>query len=336
MPSARPVSPPGRPKVKHAPSGGSEPRAAGSLGALFRYTLDLFEPNVPVAQVEPAQAAPKTIAKSQPFVAGELLQQAIAPANFAHPQANRQVRLDDAMVAYAFARGRRKTIGFVVGPEGLVVRAPRWTPLGEVDAALREKSGWILRKLQETQERQVRQDSARIAWRDGTCLPLLGEMLQIKLDPTHGFTGKGAQLDAASSAVTGDGPAARVLHVGLPHTATPDQIKDSVQAWLMRHAKAHFTERLNHFAQRLQVRWSSLRLSNASTRWGSAKSDGSIRLNWRLIHFSPAVVDYVVAHELSHLREMNHSPRFWDTVRTVVPDYAQLRGQLKDDAVPKW
>jgi predicted metal-dependent hydrolase len=77
-------------------------------------------------------------------------------------------------------------------------------------------------------------------------------------------------------------------------------------------------------------------LSNAGTRWGSAKADGSIRLNWRLVHFSPAVVDYVVAHELSHLRVMDHSPRFWDTVRTVVPNYADLRGQLKDDAIPKW
>ncbi|WP_317201944.1 SprT family zinc-dependent metalloprotease [Janthinobacterium sp.] len=306
---------------------------------LLRYTLDLFEPNMPEAQVNTILVAPKVIAKSQPFVAGQLLEQAVAPANFAHPQANRQVRLDDAVVAYAFARGRRKTIGFVVGPEGLVVRAPRWTPLGEVDAALREKAPWILRKLQETQERQVRHDSARIEWRDGTTLPLLGETVVVKLDPTHGFTGKGAQLDAAMLDADADADAQaapRTLRVGLPHAATPDQIKDSVQAWLMRYAKAHFTQRLDHFAPQLQVRWHSLRLSNASTRWGSAKSDGSIRLNWRLIHFSPTVVDYVVAHELSHLREMNHSPRFWDTVRTVVPDYAQLRGQLKDDAVPRW
>ena len=298
---------------------------------MFRYTLDLFEIISPVKPVDNAGAAPKNVAKSQPFEAGELLQQAIDPAYFAHPQANRQVRLNDAVVAYVFARGRRKTIGFVVGPEGLVVRAPRWTPLGEVDAALREKAPWILRKLQETHQRQVRQDSARIEWRDGTSLPLLGETVQIKLDPTHAFKGKGAQLEAP----TLDG-SARALQVGLPHTATPDQIKDTVQAWLMRQAKTHFTERLDHFAPQLQVRWSNLRLSNASTRWGSAKSDGSIRLNWRLIHFSSAVVDYVVAHELSHLREMNHSPRFWDTVRTVVPNYAQLRGQLKDDAVPQW
>jgi len=64
--------------------------------------------------------------------------------------------------------------------------------------------------------------------------------------------------------------------------------------------------------------------------------DGAIRLNWRLIHFAPAVIDYVVAHELSHLRVMDHSPRFWATVRTVVPDYALLRRQLKDEATPRW
>ena len=300
---------------------------------LLRYTLDLFESNVPVAQVDIAQIAPKTVAKSQPYEAGQALEQAIAPAHFAHPQANRQVRLQDAVVAYAFARGKRKTIGFSVGPEGLVVRAPRWTPLGEVDAALREKSVWILRKLQETQERQQRQDGARIVWCDGVQLPLLGQKLQVQLDPAQGFKGKGAHLEDAHVSES-NGP--RLLHVGLPRTATPDQIKDTVQAWLMRHAKVHFTQRLDHFAPQLQVQWASLRLSNANTRWGSAKSDGSIRLNWRLIHFSPAVVDYVVAHELSHLREMNHSPHFWDTVRTVVPDYASLRGQLKDDAVPKW
>ena len=298
---------------------------------LLRHTLDLFEVVSPVQAVDSAVAAPKNVAKPQAFVAGELLQQAIEPARFAHPQANRQVQLNDAVVAYAFARGRRKTIGFMVGPEGLVVRAPRWTPLGEVDAALREKGPWILRKLQETQERQVRQDSARIEWSDGTSLPLLGETLVVRLDPTHGFKGKGAALDDPVA------PAQpRILRVCLPHTATAEQIKDSVQAWLMRHAKTHFTQRLDHFAPQLQVQWRSLRLSNASTRWGSAKSDGSIRLNWRLIHFKPAVVDYVVAHELSHLREMNHSPRFWDTVRAVVPDYAQLRGQLKDEAAPKW
>ena len=104
----------------------------------------------------------------------------------------------------------------------------------------------------------------------------------------------------------------------------------------MRQAKRIFTERLNHFAPRLQVQWQKLSLSSASTRWGTASADGSIRLNWRLVHFKMDVIDYVVAHELSHLRVMNHGPQFWETVGTVMPDYALRRRQLKDDALPRW
>jgi predicted metal-dependent hydrolase len=124
--------------------------------------------------------------------------------------------------------------------------------------------------------------------------------------------------------------------VALAQTATSAQIRDAVQAWLMQQAKAHFTQRLNQFAPQLGVTWKKLSLSNASTRWGSASADGAIRLNWRLIHFKQDIIDYVVVHELSHLRVMNHSPLFWDTVRTVVPDYAQRRAELKDESLPQW
>jgi predicted metal-dependent hydrolase len=84
------------------------------------------------------------------------------------------------------------------------------------------------------------------------------------------------------------------------------------------------------------VQWKKLSLSSASTRWGTASADGSIRLNWRLIHIRMPVIDYVVAHELSHLRVMDHSPRFWDTVKTVLPDYAQRRATLKTETLPPW
>jgi predicted metal-dependent hydrolase len=93
---------------------------------------------------------------------------------------------------------------------------------------------------------------------------------------------------------------------------------------------------MGHFAPLLQVQWRKLSLSQAGTRWGSAKSDGSIRLNWRLIHLQPSVIDYVVAHELSHLREMNHSPAFWDTVRALVPDLEQQRQTLRQVVLPDW
>ena len=288
---------------------------------LLRFTLDLFS-------TDPKLAPP-----------GLPLSGAIAPAAFAHPQANRELRLGDAVVAYAFTRAKRKSIGFVIGPDGLVVRAPRWTPLHEVDAALQEKSAWILRKLQESRERQSRAHSAQVQWRDGVVIPFFGQSITVLLDPTHGFSGRGAQLETLE--VVGQAgaevlPAEKILHVGLSKAATADQIRDAVQAWLMRQAASHFKLRMEHFAPLLGVQWKKLRLSSAGTRWGSASVDGSIRLNWRLIHFREAVIDYGVAHELSHLREMYHSAAFWSTVGTVVPDYQQLRAQLKEDAIPKW
>ncbi len=266
----------------------------------------------------------------------ELLDQVLAPAVFRHPRSNREALLQGSVVGYEFKRGKRRTIGFVVGADGLVVSAPKWVPLGEVDAALHEKSAWVIKKLGEARERQDRLESARIVWQDGTTLPFLGEQVTVVLDPKHAFDAVGAVLHAANDAQA-CGPAGLArLHIGLPHSAAPEQIRDAVQAWLMRQAKRWFTGRLEHFAPRLGVQWRKLSLSSAGTRWGSASANGSIRLNWRLIHFKPSVIDYVVAHELSHLRVMDHSPRFWDTVRSVMPDYAQRRVQLKDEALPHW
>ncbi len=323
------------------------------LRGFFQYTLDLFDA---LAPVNASPAAPENIALVTPVsppapgvshTLAQPLSQAITPAAFIHPRANRELRLGDATVAYLFQRAKRRTIGFVVGPDGLVVRAPKWTPVLEVEAALREKSQWITRKLGESRARQARHHEARIAWCDGVVLPLYGESIQVVLDPGHNFGAVGAELESLAHGEPGNGEAnvgetnvggkaPRALRVGLPKSATPEQIRDAVQAWLMRQAREHFLQRLDHFAPLLQVQWRKLSLSNAGTRWGSAKSDGSIRLNWRLVHLRPAVIDYVVAHELSHLRVMDHSARFWDTVRSVVPDYAELRGQLKDDAIPKW
>jgi hypothetical protein len=124
------------------------------------------------------------------------------------------------------------------------------------------------------------------------------------------------------------------LHIGLPHTAAPAQIRDACRAGCSARRGACSRSAASIFAQQLGVRYTRLTLSSAQTRWGSASADGSIRLNWRLIHFAMPTIDYVVAHELAHLREMNHSPRFWDVVRSVLPDYEQARGTLKDGVVP--
>jgi len=293
---------------------------------LFQRTLDLFAPEpepVSIARSEPSSGP------QGPQLPAQTLAQALAPAISRHPDASREALLSGVLVGFALKRGKRRTIGFSVGPEGLSVSAPKWVPLAEIDRAVQEKASWILKKLQETRERHRRMESAQIDWQDGAAVPFMGGELVLSLDPRQQRSAVGVQDVEV-------GGTRQVLQLGLAHTASATQIRDAAQAWLMRHAKQLFEERLNHYAPQLGVRWQRLSLSSAGTRWGSASADGSIRLNWRLIHFKLSVIDYVVVHELSHLRVMDHSPRFWDTVRAIVPDYAELRGQLKDELVPKW
>ena len=299
----------------------------------FQLVLDLFDEPKP-APVPAPRAAPPLVIDDADRSPGEPFGDVLTPHAFRHPDANREIRLGEVLVAFEFRRAKRKNIGFTVGPEGLVVSAPRWVPLGEVDQAVRGKARWIVAKLEAARERKERLEAARIEWKHGATFPFLGEPVLLVLDPRHDFRETGGVLNTAADAAPG--APRRTLHIGLPHTAQATQIRDAVQAWLMRQAKRLFAERLDHYAPQLNVQWRKLTLTSAGTLWGTAHSDGSIRLNWRLVHFRLPVIDYVVAHELSHLRVMDHSPRFWDTVRTVVPNYPELRGQLKDEALPAW
>jgi len=285
-----------------------------------------FEPNRPQTTAHKARKAIEKIVNQAPAAPlGDLL----SPAVFSHPEANRELLLEGARVAYHLARARRRSIGFTVGQDGLAVRAPAWVTLAAVDDALRAKAGWIVRKLAEQQARSQRQEDARIAWADGATLPYLGAPVTVVLDPARRHA-----VRAASLVHGADG--ARRLYVALPHGVGAQQLRDAVQAWLMQQARGHFAARLDHFAPQLGVRWARLALSGARTRWGSASADGSIRLNWRLMHYGPAVIDYVVVHELAHLRVMDHSPQFWSTVGSVLPDYEQRRGVLRDQPAPPW
>jgi hypothetical protein len=296
--------------------------------AVHASQLDLFEPAAaapPAAAIEaPPIAATPPVAQLPAVPIADLL----APATFRHPRASHEARLNGHVVAYEFRRSRRKSIGFVVDTEGLVVSAPRWVGRGEVDMALQEKARWILAKLQEQDARARRLVSARVDWRDGTTIPFLGETVIVVLDTRS----TGAVLHNAEDTLPG--VPRLTLHVGLPQSAAPEQIRDAVQSWLQRQAKRIFEERCRHFAAQLGVRVTRLSLSSASTRWGSAGADGAIRLHWRLVHFAMPTIDYVVTHELAHLREMNHSAAFWDVVRSVMPDYERARGTLRDDVLP--
>ena len=253
---------------------------------------------------------------------GTLPQPDASPWGFTHPAANRHAQLQGVMVSFRLERSRRKSICFLVGADGLVVRAPNWVPLREVDAAVQEKGGWIVAKLQQFKERQTEQFQKAIEWRHGAEVPFLGRTVQLCV------------LERGVGRVHGQDLAPeQVLPVTVPPGASVTQVRDAAQVWLKKQAKVLFEQRLHHFAPLLGVRWQKLSLSSASTRWGSARTDGHIRLNWRLIHLPISQIDYVVVHELAHLREMNHSPRFWETVGEVMPDYAERRKALRQAPV---
>jgi predicted metal-dependent hydrolase len=288
--------------------------------------LDLF--GLAVAERDDAQPPPRLSRRPPDASATTPPAPKLPTPALGHPNAQRQIRLGEHLVAYRLRRARRRSIGFVVDIEGLSVAAPRWVTLADIEAALREKQAWIVRKLAEQQERARRLQAARIEWRDGTHVPFLGETVIVVIDPRV----DGAMLNADAVALPGVPRLA--LHIGLPQHARPEQIRDAVQSWLQRQARRVFEERCRHFAPLLRVHVKRLGLSSAQTRWGSANANGSVHLNWRLVHFALPIIDYVVAHELAHLRVMNHSPQFWDVVRSVIPDYQGARSMLKDDALP--
>jgi predicted metal-dependent hydrolase len=301
------------------------------MRAPLQFVLDFFtggDPIEPTAQPVPV-ALPSKPSASGSHPAGtapptdrDIGIHTFNQLGFTHPAANRHAQFQDVHVAYRFERSRRKSIGFQVGADGLVVRAPNWVTLREVDSAVQEKSAWIVAKLQQFKDRQTEQFQKAIEWRHGADVPFLGRTLQLcVLERGLGrLHGQDLQPD-------------QMLPVTVPPGASVTQVRDAAQVWLKKQAKSHFEQRLHHFAPQLGVHWRKLSLSSASTRWGSARTDGHIRLNWRLIHLPMGQIDYVVVHELAHLREMNHSPRFWDTVAEVMPDYAQRRKALRQAPV---
>jgi predicted metal-dependent hydrolase len=291
---------------------------------LLKFTLDLFD----VAPVfEPVNKTPRTRLKKDPppivtplsVTAGDLFSR--------HPLASQQTRLAGHAVDYELVRSRRRTMTFSVSADGLSVRAPFGIPQHAIEAAVQEKGRWIVRKLGGMQQREARVAALKMDWLAGAKLDYFGKPLQVVVSPEASVT------EIMDSHEPSDKP---ILQLAIPYSANEKKIRDTTKKWLMAQAMQHYIARMNHYAPLLGVKWQSLSLSSANTRWGSAKADGTIRLHWRLIQFDASVIDYVVAHELSHLRELNHSPRFWATLASVMPDYEARQKRLKAQVLPPW
>ncbi len=223
----------------------------------------------------------------------------------------RYIQLGREVVRYRFRRARRRSIALVIDDGGLQVAAPGYSPLAEVEAFIRAKGDWVLKKLAEW---RAAPKPAVIRWSEGESIPLLGAPVRIELVPGR----RGIELDAER------------LAIGLAPRGDPAALRRRALSWLKGWAQERLGERLALYAQRMGVAVPTLALSNARTQWGVCREDGHVRLNWRLIHLPLRLVDYVVAHELAHLREMNHSARFWSVVGSLYPDYRAARSELRN------
>lgn len=208
---------------------------------------------------------------------------------------------------------RRKTLGLRIDHRGLTVHIPSRAPKKALAQFLQDHSDWISRKLQDWRNRPAPPEP--VAWVQGATMLILGQAVVLGLQ-----TGKRCQVTALDGAN---------LRVVAPDATDQAAIRRAVLRWLGRYAREDFQRRLELLSAKLGVKTPPLYLSNARTRWGSCNSRGEIRLNWRLIQAPPRIIHYVICHELAHLKEMNHSPKFWGWVERLCPDYRALRDELK-------
>ncbi|MBM3394876.1 MAG: M48 family metallopeptidase [Betaproteobacteria bacterium] len=235
------------------------------------------------------------------------------PAPPAPPLADSgRLRLGDQDIDYLVRRNARRRVGLQVDDRGLVVLAPSRVTDRHIHKVLREGAEWVLRKLSQWRARApVTRD-----WRSGAHVDFLGEQLVLSIDATE------------------QRPQVLLLddHRLSIQVANPDDaaaVRGALVHWFRRHALGHFPGRVEHYARALNLRkLPRTFVSNATTRWGSCNSKREIRLNWRLLQAPNPLIDYVVAHEVAHIIEMNHSARFWNLVESLCPGHDSARVQL--------
>lgn len=214
-------------------------------------------------------------------------------------------------ISYLLEHRQRRTVGLKITENGLVVHAPKRIFAFQLDKILQEKSGWILNKLKAREANKV----DAIEWVNGENLLFFGQ--DIRLSIVNSSSNKALVFDA------------NMLTLATP---TPDNralIRRKVTQWYQKQAGLDFARRLAILAAKLGVPTPPLKLSNAQSRWGSCNSRGEVRLNWRLLQAPPHIINYVICHELAHLKQMNHSAKFWAVVESLFPDYKQAEKVLK-------
>ncbi len=217
--------------------------------------------------------------------------------------------LGEGHVDYVLVRRRgRRGVGLRVDGHGLTVSAPSSWPIARIEDVVRESVPWIVRKVAQWSARRV----PAASWVEGARLPWLGAGLELQL-------ARGSRNVATSA-----GGALRVQ----TRDGSEEAIRRAVVAWYKRAARELLVPRVLELSARAGIEPPRVLISSAMARWGSCNTRREVRLAWRLAKAPRELIDYVICHELAHLRHMNHSPAFWAEVERQLPDHAALRKRL--------
>ena len=214
------------------------------------------------------------------------------------------------VVIEKIVRSRRRTIALIVTPDArLIIRAPLRAPDAMIAAVIRKKSGWILKKICEMKKRP---QAAVHAYDEGEIFWFLGRPYPLHI------------TDEAGTAIR------RTDRLIVPRTLRPD-IRRGIRHWYMEEAAKEIRSRCMWFSMMTGYSPSSLRITDARQRWGSCNHRGGLNFSWRLIQAPLSIVDYVIVHELVHLRQPDHSKKFWAKVEALMPDYRKRREWLREN-----
>lgn len=231
-------------------------------------------------------------------------------------------RCGDQTIEYRVRRsGRRtRTIQISVDRDGVQIAAPLDTGDDELRDLVVRRAPWILKKLG-----GLADAPAPLRFVSGEALPYLGRTVRLSCEPD----------DGSAPAVRLEGERLRIfVPAGLPEEVRFAAVRDALVAWYRARAAECLPAAVDDWWTRLgHGAPPPVLVRDQRKRWGSCGSDGVIRLNWRLVMLDRELIDYVVVHELSHLRVRNHSPAFWKVVAQSIPDVAQRHRRLKEIAL---
>lgn len=209
----------------------------------------------------------------------------------------------------------------------LRILVPARTPNSVVTALLEERRPWIEKNILKQQERKSRH--AESVFRDGMQLPFLGRAITLSL------CSNGVCVDAArakKAILENDTLHMPLRFQKLSAEAAAQQLRADIRKWYQKTAQGYIAQRLEFWSERLRIPYRTFELSNARRLWGSCTHDNVIRINWRIIMAAPQVMDYLLIHELCHVRHKNHSCAFWRAVEAALPDAMMRRRELKTTA----